>query len=660
MTVRRRNHVQVSGAGPVTLFFGHGFGCDQTVWRFVEPAYASRFRTVKFDLVGMGESDLAAYDAEKYSTLQGHADDVLEIVKEFGQGPAIFVGHSVGAMIGMLADLKEPGHIAAHVMVGPSPCYINEGDYQGGFERKDIESLLQTMDSNYLAWASTMAPAIMGTPDRPELGVELASSFCRMDPDIAKQFARVTFLADNRADLPRLKVPALVLQCSDDPIAPLTVGHYMRQALTQGRLKIIQNVGHCPHLSAPGDIIDAMDVFLAEEGLETLGASDAGAAGAASDAGLLALLDDAACGLAQTDANGMLRRVNLVFCSWLGYSREELVGKRKLQDLLTTGSRVFYQTHALPLLLMQGSVSEVRLEGKRKDGTVLPMMLNALRHEKQGVVVHEVAVLVAQDRDRYEQELIRSRQQLQAMVEQATQLQAQAKERALFAEQMVGIVSHDLRNPLMVILMSAETLGKSGVTPGQSNAVARILKAAERANRLVTDLLDLTQAQLGSGLAVWPTCIDLHATVAEAVAELGQAFPNQALHHVQQGLGPCTADADRLVQLVGNLVANAMAYGAPGTPVVVTSAIMQDTFSILVENQGNPIPGHMMQGLFKLMVHGSGDASHARSIGLGLFIVSEIAKAHGGTAQAVSTPEGHTIFTVVFPRNPSPAGGEPD
>ncbi|MEO5606198.1 MAG: HAMP domain-containing sensor histidine kinase [Polaromonas sp.] len=397
-------------------------------------------------------------------------------------------------------------------------------------------------------------------------------------------------------------------------------------------------------------------MFLAEEGLEAPSDSNASAA---SDARLLAGLDDAACGLAQTAANGLIQRVNLAFCSWLGYSRDELLGKRKLQDLLTAGSRIFYQTHALPLLLMQGSVSEVRLEAVRRDGTVLPMMLNALRHEKQGVVVHEVAVFVAQDRDRYEQELIHSRQQLQALVEQAHQLQAQAKDRALFAEQMVGIVSHDLRNPMMVILMSAEILGKRGMTPEQSGVVGRILKAADRANRLITDLLDLTQARLGSGLAVSTVPIDLHATVAEAVAELGQAFPNRVLSHVHQGLGRCTADADRLTQLVGNLVANAIAYGAPDTPVVVTSAITQDTFSISVENQGNPIPGKMMEGLFKLMVRGSGDANHARSIGLGLFIVSEIAKAHGGTAKVASTLEGYTIFTTVFPCNPPLAGGEP-
>jgi sigma-B regulation protein RsbQ len=266
MDLVRRNHVHVSGSGPATLYFCHGFGCDQNMWRFMAPAYADRFRIVLFDLVGSGKSDQKAYDFTKYGTLQGYADDVLEIAREFGAGPGIFVGHSVSAMIGLLAGLKDPSAFAAHVMVGPSPCYINDGDYFGGFERKDIEGLLETLESNYLGWSSTMAPAIMGAPDQPELAVELTNSFCRTDPQIAAHFARVTFLSDNRADLPKLRAPALILQCSDDIIAPMAVGEYLKRTLPDATLAVIKNQGHCPHMSAPGASSDAIDTFLAVKG----------------------------------------------------------------------------------------------------------------------------------------------------------------------------------------------------------------------------------------------------------------------------------------------------------------------------------------------------------------------------------------------------------
>ena len=249
------------------MFFGHGFGCDQNMWRLIAPGYGARYRTVLFDLVGSGSSDLSAYSKEKYSSLQGYANDVVEIVREFGQGPSIFVGHSVSAMIGMLADLTAPGLFAAHIMIGPSPCYINDGDYVGGFTRKDIESLLDTLESNYLGWSSNMAPAIMGAPERPELGVELTNSFCRTDPEIAKQFARVTFLSDVREQLPSLKTPTLIVQCDEDLIAPVAVGEYMHRTLPHSTLSVIDNVGHCPHLSAPSLSAEAIDAFIVKEQL---------------------------------------------------------------------------------------------------------------------------------------------------------------------------------------------------------------------------------------------------------------------------------------------------------------------------------------------------------------------------------------------------------
>ena len=266
MTTQRRNNVNVTGSGRDTLFFCHGFGCDQNMWRFMAPSYARRYRVVLFDLVGSGGSDLKAYDFAKYGSLQGYADDVVEIAREYGSGRGIFVGHSVSAMIGLLAGISDPAAFAAQVMVGPSPCYINDGDYAGGFERKDIEGLLDTMESNYLGWSSTMAPAIMGAPERPELGAELTNSFCRTDPEIAAHFARVTFLSDHRADLPKLQAPTLILQCSDDIIAPVSVGRYMHRVMPDAEYALIRNQGHCPHMSAPGPCTDAMDTFLATRG----------------------------------------------------------------------------------------------------------------------------------------------------------------------------------------------------------------------------------------------------------------------------------------------------------------------------------------------------------------------------------------------------------
>ena len=262
MSILKRNNVHVTGTGRPMIFV-HGFGCDQNMWRLLVPHYAGGAQVILVDLTGSGASDLAAYDRAKYATLHGHAGDMCEVLREVASEPAVFVGHSVSAMIGLLANLKAPELFHSQVMVGPSPCYVNDGDYFGGFERSDIESLLETMESNYLGWSSNMAPAIMGAPGQPQLAQELTNSFCRTDPEIAKHFARVTFLSDHRADLPKLQAPTLILQCSEDVIAPVAVGEYMARTLPDATLSVIENVGHCPHLSAPGASAAAMDAFLA-------------------------------------------------------------------------------------------------------------------------------------------------------------------------------------------------------------------------------------------------------------------------------------------------------------------------------------------------------------------------------------------------------------
>lgn len=227
MSVLKRNNVQVGGAGSQAIVFSHGFGCDQNMWRFVAPNFEADFRTVLFDHVGAGASDLTAYDRVKYSKLDGYADDIVEILEELKLGPVVFVGHSVSAMIGALASIKRPELFEKLVMVGPSARYINDGEYVGGFNEKQIDELLEFLEDNHMGWSAAMAPAIMGNPDRPELGEELTNSFCRTDPEIAKAFARVTFTSDNRADLEKISTPSLILQCSDDIIASREVGEFV-------------------------------------------------------------------------------------------------------------------------------------------------------------------------------------------------------------------------------------------------------------------------------------------------------------------------------------------------------------------------------------------------------------------------------------------------
>ncbi len=262
MSAIARHNVKISGAGPKVMIFAHGFGCDQNMWRFVAPAFEADYRTVVFDHIGAGHSDTSSYSRARYRSLDAYADDVLTICRELDITGGVFVGHSVSAMIGLLASIKEPGLFAEMVMIGPSPCYIDDGHYTGGFSRTDIDGLLDFLDSNYLGWSSAMAPTIMGNAERPELAEELKNSFCRTDPEIAKQFARVTFLSDSRADVPKLGIPCLVLQCSDDVIAPLSVGDYMHRHLPSSRLVVMKATGHCPNLSAPEETIAAMKDFL--------------------------------------------------------------------------------------------------------------------------------------------------------------------------------------------------------------------------------------------------------------------------------------------------------------------------------------------------------------------------------------------------------------
>jgi sigma-B regulation protein RsbQ len=247
------------------MLFAHGYGCDQNMWRFITPAFEKDYKIILFDHVGFGNSDVSGYSTQKYHSLQGYANDMLEICHELKLQNIIFVGHSVSAMIGVLAAIKEPTLFQKLVLIGPSPRYINEPGYTGGFTREGVTGLLESLDSDYLAWSVAMAPVIMGNAERPELSEELTASFCRSHPEIARNFAYLTFLSDNRADLKKLRTKSLILQCKEDVIAPMEVGTYMQQQIPESQLVVLDAMGHCPNLSAPQETVAAIQAFLQKE-----------------------------------------------------------------------------------------------------------------------------------------------------------------------------------------------------------------------------------------------------------------------------------------------------------------------------------------------------------------------------------------------------------
>ena len=470
----------------------------------------------------------------------------------------------------------------------------------------------------------------------------------------------------------------------------------------------------------------------------------------------LALYDEAPCGLLVTSRDGLILRVNATFCRWLDLERAELVGKRRLQDLLTMGGKIFHQTHWAPLLQIQGSVAEVKLDLVHAQGHTIPVMMNAVRRGSGDDTRHEVAAFVAEDRHKYERELMlaqarlrlalgsaqlfvwdidaasgerryedgvavllgkgqprrtgeddyaaaiapqdreREAQALSAAMDPANgayscqyrlvgadgitrtiassgrgffggsgellqfvgvlqdvtdlaRQRAAAEDRALFAEQMIGIVSHDLRNPLSAIQMSAYLLERGELTANQRTVLGRIHNSTGRAQRLIADLLDFTLARIGAGLTLTRTQVHLHQLVSDSVDELAVAFPGRRIEHSRVGAGECVADADRLIQLIGNLVGNAVAYGAPDRPVLVTSTVGPEAIEISVHNEGQPIPASLQATLFEPMIRGA-NGNGNRGVGLGLFIVREIARAHEGSVSVQSTAQQGTAFSVRLPQ----------
>jgi sigma-B regulation protein RsbQ len=261
--VIKRNNVTIQGEGTQVMLMAHGYGCDQNMWRFVTPAFRKKYKIVLFDHVGSGKSDISAYDYKKYASLQGYANDIVEICETLNLKNVILIGHSVGAMMGLLAASKAPHLFDNLIMVSPSPRYINDETYHGGFDEADIQELLESLDSNYLGWSSAITPVIMGNADKPELSEELANSFCQNNPEIAKHFANVTFMGDSRNDLSKLTTKTLILQCTSDVIAPEAVGKYVNEQLQNSTIVVMEATGHCPHMSAPKETIEIISKFLA-------------------------------------------------------------------------------------------------------------------------------------------------------------------------------------------------------------------------------------------------------------------------------------------------------------------------------------------------------------------------------------------------------------
>jgi sigma-B regulation protein RsbU (phosphoserine phosphatase) len=374
------------------------------------------------------------------------------------------------------------------------------------------------------------------------------------------------------------------------------------------------------------------------------------------------LFEGAPCGLVVTKEDGTILRSNQTFSNWIGFDAQALIGRR-FQDLLTMGGRIFHQTHWAPLMQMQGSVAEVKLDLVHQDKRIVTMLLNGVRREHASGAFYELALFGTTDRDKYERELLNARKLAEellskktaadaALLEAQTQLNLayeKAKRRASFAEQMVAIVSHDLKTPLTAIKMASDILARGQRTAKETKMLGHISQSAERAQRMIADLLDFALARVGRGLGISPTSLDLHSFVSQSVDELRVAFPEAKLFHQSIGTGSAHLDADRVQQIIGNLVANSVAYGDLQQPITITSRLMDDQAVVSVQNHGPVIPESLMAILFEPMTRGTETDSNVRSVGLGLFIVREIAKAHGGDVSVSSSLEGGTVFSVYFP-----------
>jgi len=422
--ILKRSHVSVSGRGSQSLLFAHGFGCDQNMWRFVTPAFAEDYQIVLFDYVGSGQSDHAAYDPERYSSLHGYAQDVLDVCAALHLTDVIFIGHSVSSMIGLLASIQEPERFSRLVMVAPSPCYLDDPpDYHGGFERAELEGLLDLMDKNDLGWASFLAPVVVPPTGQPELMAEMEQSFCAGNPQITRRFAEVTFFSDSRPDLPNAVLPSLILQCTDDVLAPRPVGDYLLSHLPHSALHVIEASGHSPHMTHPRETVQAIKAYLSKPACQSLPVKACLTWPPVNEC-MDDLLDIAPCGFVLLDESGLILRVNAELCRLLACASDRLVGS-PLSAVLAAGGRVFYQTHLAPQLLLHGKIEEVFLSLRSSSGADVPVLLYAARRQTAGGTVTDCIFVPIHQRLHFEADL----RQARTLAEQATVEAAQASER---------------------------------------------------------------------------------------------------------------------------------------------------------------------------------------------------------------------------------------
>lgn len=381
------------------------------------------------------------------------------------------------------------------------------------------------------------------------------------------------------------------------------------------------------------------------------------------------LFEHAPCGLVITTEDGTILRSNQTFGNWLGHTPTQLL-QRRFQDLLTVGGRIFYQTHWAPLMKMQGSVAEVKLDLLHSQGRVITMLLNGVRRVWPEGVYYELALFGTIERDRYERELLAARRRAEALLTQTTAAEAALKEakgelaaaykdaqrRAAFAEQMVAVASHDLKNPLTAIRMAAQLLERGERSDKERRLLGSINSSSERAQRMIADLLDFASVRIGQGIAIRRRSVDLLKTVDQCVSELRVAFSHAPIRHLSRGGGSVELDPDRLQQMIGNLVANSVAYGDLQHPITLTTELTDGAALIAVHNHGPCIPESLIPKLFEPMTRASDRDDPVRSVGLGLFIVREITEAHGGTITVISNAPCGTTFTIRIPHNPADDG----
>lgn len=360
------------------------------------------------------------------------------------------------------------------------------------------------------------------------------------------------------------------------------------------------------------------------------------------------LFDSAACGLVWTRQDGKILTVNPAFCNYLGYRCEDILGRR-FQDFLTTGAKLFHQTHWFPLMAIQGSASEVKLDFLDHQGRKVPMVLNAQAISHSNECLYSISAFMARDRDRYERELLQARKVALEQVEEISLLQQAAADRSKFSEQLVGIVSHDLRNPLSAIRMGTDILTMDETDPMRLRTAVRINQSVDRALELIENLLDFTLVESGRPLPLKVKPMDLHASANTAIEELRWTFPEATLEHQAKGPGRWEADPAQLTRLIGNLVANAVRYGDRSKPIQIRSAVEGGAARIEVINQGAPVSPELLRSMFQPMTRGSNKGG---GVGLGLYIVDQIAKGHGGEASITSDGERGTCVTVSLAATP--------